>query len=455
MDYDFSKASILVFGDIMLDKFHKGVVRRISPEAPVPIVKVNKSYFTPGGAGNVANNIAHLHGNASLIGVVGRDLNRKILSDLLDKINVKSFLVETDHPTITKVRVIGEHQQIVRLDFEETITLEHSNIKQIIKHVNESLQCVNTVIISDYDKGVCTPELCDYIIKSAGEKNISVLVDPKCRDWNKFRGATIVKPNVRELSHACGIDIVNEDNEIEEYGRRILKEFGFKNILVTRSEKGMSLISGDDVLHFHSEAKEVFDVSGAGDTVIATLAVSIGSGLDLATSIHLANKASGIVVGKSGTAPIEYIELMTAQEGRNKKLVHSGQLKNLMNDLRYKGKKVVFTYGFFDSIQKWHISFLKQSKSRGDVLIVGIVSDESAGKHHGGRGTISNLEERMEVLTALELIDYVVLVDTAPPLNVIKEMMPDVVTLRQKQDGDAVLEKECAAKIKIERISKG
>lgn len=436
MTFDFSKSTILIIGDVMLDKYHIGKVHRISPEAPVPVVKVERSHFTLGGAGNVANNITHLQGNAVLIGLVGKDNDRSILCGLLDKINVRSVLFETEQPTLTKVRVIGEHQQIVRLDFEDVIKLDEYYINQIIVGVNKWLDKVSTIVISDYDKGVCNFDICQYVINAANKKNICVIADPKGRDWERYRGAIIIKPNVKELSYAVGEEIKNEDYEIERYGVEVLKKYNIRHLLVTRSEKGMSLISSDGVSHFPTETKEVFDVSGAGDTVVAVLAVAVASGIDLKTSVQLANKAAGIVVSKMGTAPIEYDELISAYHDDNSKVIDAGRIYRLVNDLRLEKKKIVFTNGCFDILHRGHISYLRAAKKLGDVLIVGLNTDGSIKRLKGDGRPINNQQDRVEMLSALEFVDYVLLFDDDTPAKLIQLIMPDVLV----KGGDYMIE---------------
>lgn len=429
---DFTKTIVLVIGDIMLDKYHFGKVRRISPEAPVPVVRVEKSHFAPGGAGNVANNIAHLQGNAVLMGFVGRDNNKTILSELLDKAGIKSILIETEMPTITKVRVIGEHQQIVRLDFEEIAEVGHHYTSKIIANTKKLLDKVNAIIISDYDKGVCSHDICQYVIKSANDNNVCVIIDPKGKNWDRYRGATVVKPNVKELSYVVGKEVANVDSEIEKYGTEVLKEYRVRHLLVTRSEKGMSLISHHSVSHFPTEAKEVFDISGAGDTVVATLAVAIGSGFDLEASARLANKAAGIVVSKMGTAAIEYEELISSHDRDNNKIVDIKRISKLVKDLRLKNKKIVFTNGFFDIIHKGHVSCLKEAKKLGDVLIVGMNSDASVKRLKLPEKPINNEKDRAEVLSALEYVDYICIFEEDTPDDLIQEIMPDVIYTQKK-----------------------
>jgi len=268
---------VAVYGDLMLDKYYHGSVSRISPEAPVPVVKIDEIRSNLGGAGNVAHNIATLESKPTLIGLIGRDDHSKDLKNLAKVANIQLFGIETDTPTITKIRIIGGHQQITRLDFEDIVKLEEGTIKSI-KNTIDSLKEIGVIIISDYGKGACHPEICQYIINSATKKNIKVMIDPKGADWTKYNGAFIITPNLSEVKQLLNISLNNTDSEVEAAGKTILSNYKIDNLLITRSEKGMSLITPDSVTHFHTKAKEVYDVSGAGDTVIATLAWSLVNG---------------------------------------------------------------------------------------------------------------------------------------------------------------------------------
>jgi D-beta-D-heptose 7-phosphate kinase/D-beta-D-heptose 1-phosphate adenosyltransferase len=308
-DYDFNSASVLVLGDIMLDRYYFGHVYRISPEAPVPVVQVTDTRESPGGAANVARNISFLKARATLMGMVGDDDNRKVLEKLLKELGIHYDFYESSFSTITKIRVIGEHQQIVRIDFEEENRIGSESLDIIKEKINRLAEGVNYIVISDYGKGFCSPEVCEYIIKTGQEKDLRVIVDPKGKNWSKYRKAFIITPNIKELSEVSGIDVQNKDGEIERYGLKVLRKYELQNLLVTRSDRGMSLVSRDAVVHIPTEAKEVYDVSGAGDTVVGTLAAALSSGMELVDSVGLANKAAGIVVSKIGTAPIRIEEL--------------------------------------------------------------------------------------------------------------------------------------------------
>jgi len=312
---DFSKVSILVVGDLMLDKYYFGTVNRISPEAPVPVVKVNREIYTLGGAGNVANNIVKLGAKVYLIGAVGKDANQNIIRKLLSENRINYYLLERDLPTITKTRVIGNNQQIVRIDFEEIKLLEQKELKRIQQYILSIINKVDCLVISDYGKGMISFELSQFVITQAKEKNLPVIVDPKDNDWSKYKGATIITPNLKEFSDLLKVEIKNDDKEIETYGQEVRRKYNLPYLLVTRSEKGMSLIAENKVYHIRSKAKEVYDVSGAGDTVVATLATAISARINILDAIKIANTAAGIVVGKIGTTPITLNELKNALKG--------------------------------------------------------------------------------------------------------------------------------------------
>ena len=311
-----NECHILVVGDVMLDKYYFGEVKRISPEAPVPVTRVIREKGTLGGAANVAHNLARLGCSTYLCGVVGNDHHRQYLQGLLDKRGIDGAgLVETVGPTTTKLRIIGGHQQMMRLDFEETSQINEAVtgaiFGQVEKLVPHFVQCV---IISDYSKGVCTPEICQKIIRYCGKHNVPVVIDPKGNEWRKYESAAYITPNLKELNEAVHEAVYNDDESICKAVQRIRRRYKIQNVLVTRSEQGLSLIGARKTVHIPTCAQEVFDVSGAGDTVIAVLAAALGVGLKSADAAYLANTAAGIVVGKVGTYAISREELLAALE---------------------------------------------------------------------------------------------------------------------------------------------
>lgn len=311
MKLNFEKASILVVGDLILDKYYHGSVTRISPEAPVPVVLKQYEKTVPGGAANVANNLAKLKSNVRLLGIAGSDNNGWLLSSLLKEESIPSDIITGDNPTVTKIRIIGEHQQICRLDVEKNIPHGESTRKELIAALKNKIKEANLVLISDYDKGLVDKQTMYFIIKEAKKHNIQVIIDPKKKDWNLYTGAYLLTPNLKEFREVCNRHQL-DDEDLAGSGRVVREKFELDNLLITLSDKGMMLITAEEEYHIPTVKKEVFDVSGAGDTVIATLAACIANGYKLKRSVEIANIAAGIVVGKFGTAPVLLEELQEA-----------------------------------------------------------------------------------------------------------------------------------------------
>ncbi len=417
---------ILIIGDAILDVYYLGKVDRVSPEAPVPVVQVQKTSKKLGGAANVANNISKLNGDASLIGFSGKDMNCKILKDLLSENNINHSLIETQCPTITKIRVVSGVQQIVRVDFEENITTTDELEFLKIKHLDHDFENCDIIVLSDYGKGFITEKFSQYVINKSNIANKPTIIDPKGNDWEKYRNATIVTPNVKELSEIVGFPLENEDDIIEKAGLMVKQKFNFKYLLVTRSEKGMTFF-GEEIEHIRTTATEVFDVSGAGDTVVATIARALSSGYSWIDSIKLANKAAGIVVSKIGTEPISYYELEDSIEEfrEENKVIDNDKVENIIKELKSKDKKIVFTNGCFDIIHKGHIKYLQEAKKHGDVLIIGLNSDQSVKRLKGPERPIKDQEERSLIMSALEMIDYVIIFDEDTPAAILEKIRPD------------------------------
>ena len=305
---------VLVIGDVMLDKYYFSEVKRISPEAPVPIARVVKEKETLGGAANVAHNLALLGCTTYLSGAVGDDYHRVSLEEKLDSnCIVRDGLICTQGPTTTKLRIMGGHQQMLRLDFEETAPISTDSEQKLCAYVERILQSgIDSVIISDYAKGLCTLNLCQEIIKTCNQYDVPVIVDPKGNEWQKYRGADLITPNLKELNEIMPYKVENEDQEVKKAASMVKKKFGIKNVLVTRSEQGLSLIGTRKTMHIPTLAQEVFDVSGAGDTVISVLGAALAGKVPLVDAAYLANLAASIVVAKLGTYAVSKEELMQA-----------------------------------------------------------------------------------------------------------------------------------------------
>ena len=437
--YRIKRKKILVVGDIMLDTYHVGQVKRISPEAPVPVVRVVNTYHVAGGAANVARNLIGLGATPYVIGRLGHDPNGATLEQMFNQQGINHRLVRTDSPTITKTRVIGNHQQVVRLDFEEEFEVFTPQTEQtIMQAADELLQQVDIVVISDYGKGLCTPTICQHIIQRCRQEQKEVVIDPKGKEWSKYQGATIVTPNMKELADVIGHEVLNEDQYIEPAAHEVIRQVGLSSLLVTRSEKGMTMVTAETVSHMPTEAREVYDVSGAGDTVVATLAAARAAHFSFDQAIYLANKAAGVVVGKMGTSPILYRELQATlkSDSPTEKVISHEQLPDLLQQLRLHEKKIVFTNGCFDILHKGHVSYLNQARQLGDVLIIGLNSDASVKRLKGTSRPVNDQEARATVMAALKAVDYVVIFDEDTPYNLIREVKPDVLV----KGGDYAIE---------------
>jgi len=422
---EFTQANVLVVGDIMLDRYWYGGTNRISPEAPVPIVKVDALEERAGGAANVAMNITSLGGSARLIGFTGIDEPAKVLDEQLTKRNVHcDFVSVSTHPTITKLRVLSRNQQLIRIDFEEGFnSVDHT---PILERIESALSTSKVLVLSDYAKGALTAV--QAMIKQAQKANVPILVDPKGTDFERYRGATLLTPNMSEFEAVVGV--CKTEQEIIEKGYQLIKQYDLKALLVTRSEKGMTLLQLDKpVYHLPTQAKEVFDVTGAGDTVIATLAASLAAGQSLEESCFLANAAAGVVVGKLGTSTVSQVELSNAIRARTDDgfgVMTEETLKEEINKARLRGEKIVMTNGCFDILHAGHVSYLANARKLGDRLIVAVNSDASVKQLKGPSRPINPLMQRMIVLGALDSVDWVVPFEEETPQRLIASILPDV-----------------------------
>ncbi len=422
---NYSSGRVLVIGDLMLDRYWHGSTSRISPEAPVPVVHVSDDEQRAGGAGNVALNIAALGGKVSVLGFVGNDEPAQTLKSLLQDAGVLClFEILADYPTITKLRVISRHQQLIRLDFEDSF---HSveNEKLLHQYHAEIMQA-NVVILSDYGKG--TLNQVEKYIKLAVKLNKPVLIDPKGTDFSIYKHATLITPNLAEFEGVVGH--CNNQQQLVERGMNLLEEMDFKALLVTQGENGMTLLTRDQApLHLPTHAQEVFDVTGAGDTVISVLAASLAAKTSLADATMLANMGAGIVVGKLGTATVGTEELEYVLQGQRAHHRGVGTLKDVMDasqSAKKEGEKIVLTNGCFDILHPGHIRYLQQAKDLGDRLVVLVNSDESVKRLKGPERPVNNLEYRMEMLAALECVDWVVPFEKDTPKQEIDQLLPDI-----------------------------
>jgi D-beta-D-heptose 7-phosphate kinase / D-beta-D-heptose 1-phosphate adenosyltransferase len=422
---NFSHSKVLVMGDVMLDRYWHGNTERISPEAPVPVVHVKHVEERPGGAGNVALNLAAVGVNVHLLGLIGQDENGQTLQNKLNGAKVRTRLRDVDNAhTITKLRVISVHQQLIRLDFEDRFTKEQA----ILLHQDYTnfLNDMGAVILSDYGKG----SLIDvpYLIKLANQKSIPVFIDPKGRDFSLYQGATLLTPNLREFELVVGH--CETEHEMADKARKMIKEYDLKGLLVTRGAQGMTLFEEDEEpFHLPAHAREVYDVTGAGDTVIALLAATVAAGADLKVAVNLANRAAGIVVGKLGTATVSVPELQQSlleARGINRGVLSQEQLLEMCAASKKIGEKIVFTNGCFDVLHAGHVGYLEEAKALGDRLIVAVNDDASVSRLKGSGRPINTLERRMAVLAGLSAVDWVVSFSEDTPQELIEKVLPNV-----------------------------
>lgn len=422
---DFDKARVLVVGDVMLDRYWHGPSSRISPEAPVPVVKVEHIEERPGGAANVALNAAALGANATLLGLTGQDEAADALAGQMAGVKVAcDFVRLTDYPTITKLRVLSRNQQLLRLDFEEGFHAVDPSL--LMQKIEAALPQHNVMILSDYAKGALNDV--PGMIKRARAAGVAVLIDPKGTDFEKYRGATLLTPNMSEFEAVVGK--VKNEQELVERGLELVRRFELDALLVTRSENGMTLIrDGQSELHLPAQAHEVYDVTGAGDTVISTLASALAAGKSLDEACSLANTAAGIVVGKLGTSTVSPVELANALYTEHESgfgVLSEQQLKVAVEAARRRGEKIVMTNGCFDILHAGHVSYLANARKLGDRLIVAVNTDESVRRLKGPGRPVNPTDRRMTVLAALGAVDWVVPFAEDTPQRVISEILPDL-----------------------------
>ncbi|MCB5945212.1 D-glycero-beta-D-manno-heptose-7-phosphate kinase [Acidocella sp. KAb 2-4] len=426
----FHRASVLVVGDAMLDRYVYGDVSRVSPEAPVPILTVTREVAMPGGAGNVVRNLVALDAAAAFVSVVGDDQAGSELTSLVGgQERVEPWLlVQGGRTTTLKTRYIAQGQHLIRADREETVALPEKLAERLVRIALDAMAATSVTVLSDYRKGVLTEAVVQQLIEGAKKLGRKVIVDPKGRDYTRYRGADIVTPNRKELLEATGLPVETEA-QIVQAAQSLLAQFGFGAVLVTRAEDGMSLITPDSVRHYPGEAKEVFDVSGAGDTVVATLATAIAAEVPLAEAARLANIAGGIVVGKVGTAvarPADLLAAIAPVTGALRKVVTAAAAAEAAERWRLRGYKVGFTNGCFDLLHPGHVHLLEQCRAMCDRLIVGINSDASVQRLKGPTRPAQGEAARAAVLASLASVDLVCLFEEDTPIELIKQIKPDL-----------------------------
>lgn len=419
---------ILVFGDYMVDKYIFGSVKRISPEAPVPVINYEKSQAKLGGAGNVINNLISLGASVRALGCIGYDeAGNFIYNTFLDRgVDTAFFKQYPEIKTIQKIRVISKTHQFMRIDEEEVKSLPNLYFDYLKENMEDILESVSAIIISDYAKGSVDKKYTNLFIENAKKKNIPVIVDPKGDDYSKYKGATLCTPNMKEFKEAVKVPI-NSEEDIFNEGVKLFRELKLKYLIITRSEKGLSLIDNNTKKDFPAQAKEVIDVSGAGDTVISIIGILQALKFDIDETCVLSNLAASVVISKFGTSTLTMDELVSTQlDDTSFKLLDISTVKNVAEELKQKGKRIVFTNGCFDLLHAGHISSFEQAKKMGDILIVAVNSDRSVKDNKGDLRPIISEHDRIKMLCSLEIIDYVVLMDDKTPERLISLIQPDV-----------------------------
>lgn len=437
---NFSNVNILLLGDIMLDRYEYGRVNRISPEAPVPVFSPVQTSEMLGGVGNVAANLADLGCHINLISCLGTDKAGKAIRQLLKHSGTHAqFVIPSGYPTTIKTRIIAGNNHLMRIDKEKVMPLTPHDVTQVLAFFTTQLVHADVVILSDYGKGFLTPYLCSKIISAAKKAKTPVIIDPKGTDYAKYTGATLVKPNLKEFSEISGhlFNPLADDfqNQVVATARNLIAKYNFGGLLITLSEHGMLYVPAkqtEKVVRLPTRAREVFDVSGAGDTSLAALSAAIGTGLTIEDAMRIANTASGIVVSKLGTATVSCDELNRALssetiDGVKSKIVSRSNIQSICKFLKRQGKRIGFTNGCFDCCHLGHLSSLSDAKKLCDILVVGLNSDAWIRKHKGSNRPIQDEQTRAYLLASLSQVDYVVVFDDETALPLVKKIHPDII----------------------------
>lgn len=432
---DFASVRVLCLGDLMVDRFVNGRVERISPEGPVPIIRIDATHSVPGGAANVGRNISALGGRCTLVGVIGGDAAGGELGEMLSACGRIEPVLVTDapRPTIEKIRFVANGQTLLRADREEPGEVSALGAQALVEIVRERVADHDVLVLSDYAKGVLTDDVIGAVIAVAASAAVPVVVDPKSVSLSRYAGATVITPNAKEAGLTTGID-VRTDEDAARAAKNVLSAADVKAILLTRSEQGMTLVTRDgDIVHVPTSAREVFDVVGAGDTVVAALALCLGAGMALEPAARIANIAAGVVVGKHGTATMTRSELVEelARLGRteassNRKAMARSQVAIVRQQWERDGLVVGFTNGCFDILHAGHVGILEFARSHCDRLIVAVNDDASVARLKGPARPVNGEDDRARVLAAIGSVDAVVLFAEDTPYALIDELQPDV-----------------------------
>jgi len=448
------KPKIAVIGDLMIDEYIWGACERISPEAPVQVVSVNKESAVLGGAGNVLSNLVALEAKVSIYSVIGDDNNASLLQSLIDALPLtqSTLIEEPSRVTTKKSRIIASGQQVLRYDDETTTPISLSSQMLLIEALQKNLARYDALLISDYGKGVITSNLCRDLISQANALNIPVLVDPKGTDYSKYKNATLLTPNKKEAALASNINIKDEAS-LSKALHYFKEEIALQYAVITLSEDGIALLD-NEIQNIPTVAREVFDVTGAGDTVLASLGVALASGIDIVNACEFANKAAAVVVAKVGSATATLNEIEEYEHSLNKgqaqsKIKDFEQITRIAKRLKEQKRKIVFTNGCFDILHRGHASYLEKAKALGDILILGLNSDESITRLKGDTRPINTLEDRAFLIASLESIDYVVPFTEDTPYELIKLIKPNTLVKGADYEGKEVIGSDVADEVKL------
>ena len=420
---------VFCLGDLMLDKYIVGTTNRISPEGPIPVLDIKKEVGMLGGVGNVVRNLSTLATETYLVSLVGDDLASKEVEKKLNNINIYNNLIkDPSRPTIIKSRFIANNQQILRVDKEKITSINKKIEKKVYEFSKKQILKTNAVVISDYNKGLITENILKKIISFAKIHKKPIIVDPKSSNFSKYRGATIITPNIKELEAVLKKKIINE-KQIIDFSRKLISKFNFNYLLVTMGKSGMILISRKQkkIVKLKAESEEVFDVSGAGDTVVSYIAAGLASSLKIEEVVEIANLAAGVVVNKTGTSVAHLSEVLLSINKNNyhlSKVMDFSEAKKIINFWLNKKNKIGFTNGCFDYLHPGHISLFKQAKKKCSKLIVAINSDNSVVKNKGPLRPKQKLNTRLQILNSIPFIDLIIVFSDKTPLNIIKKIKP-------------------------------
>ena len=454
IDLQHKTPKILVVGDLMIDHYLWGSCERISPEAPVQVVNVDSESTLLGGAGNVINNLNTLGAEVDVISVIGEcDVSEELKELLLNiKVDTHYLITQKDRVSSKKSRIIAEQQQVVRYDRESADEINNKSQMAIIKTFKSIVNNYDVILLSDYGKGVLTFELTQSLIAIASENSKKLLVDPKGLDYSKYKGAYLLTPNKKEASEATNISIKDDESLVQAI-QSLKDQCNLEVSLITLSERGVAIF--DHELRVHpTVAREVFDVTGAGDTVLASLGFALSCNKNIDEAVKFANLASGVVVGKIGSSTATLNEIIEYESSINKS--NSGEhiktwdeISTIVSEIKSKGKKIVFTNGCFDILHIGHVKYLEKAKNFGDILILGLNSDDSVKRLKGENRPINTQTDRAYILASLEVVDYLVIFDEETPFELIKLIKPDVLVKGSDYEGKEVVGQDIAKELKL------